>query len=61
MFFSAHNPVVHLSDVHDHPTQASNVVPFTQFATDLAHNALPNSWFIVPTPCNDAHDEFLKP
>ena len=28
--------------------QAANIVPFTQFATDLANNALPQYSFIVP-------------
>src|SRR5438270_9508653 len=55
-YASRHNPVVYLTDVHDDATQAQNVVPFTQFATDLANNALPNYSFIVPNLCNDAHD-----
>lgn len=33
-----------------------NLVPFTQFKTDLATNALPNYSFITPNLCNDAHD-----
>jgi len=55
-YASRHNPVVYLTDVHDDATQAQHVVPFTQFATDLANNALPNYSFIVPNLCNDAHD-----
>src|SRR2546426_7550533 len=55
-YASRHNPVVYLTDVHDDATQAQNVVPFTQFAADLANNALPNYSFIVPNLCNDAHD-----
>jgi len=55
-YASRHNPVVYLTDVHDNVTQAQNVVPFTQFATDLASNAFPNYSFIVPNLCNDAHD-----
>jgi len=55
-YASRHNPVVYLTDVHDDATQAQHVVPFTQFATDLATNALPNYSFIVPNLCNDAHD-----
>src|SRR5213083_3377716 len=55
-YASRHNPVVYLTDVHDDATQAQNVVPFTQFATDLANHALPNYSFIVPNLCNDAHD-----
>jgi acid phosphatase len=55
-YASRHNPVVYLSDVRNDATQAKNVVPFTQFATDLANNTLPNYAFIVPNLCNDAHD-----
>src|SRR2546429_5701631 len=55
-YASRHNPVVYLTDVHDDATQAQNVVPFTQFATDLANGALPSYSFIVPNLCNDAHD-----
>src|SRR5437667_3611912 len=55
-YASRHNPVVYLTDVHDNSTQASNVVPFTQFATDLANNTLPAYSFIVPNLCNDGHD-----
>ena len=55
-YASRHNPVVYLTDVHDNPTQASKVVPFTQFAADLANNTFPAYSFIVPNLCNDAHD-----
>jgi len=55
-YASRHNTIVHYTDVHDNPAQAQNVVPFTQFATDLANGALPNYSFIVPNLCNDAHD-----
>src|SRR5947208_1084964 len=55
-FASRHFPPIYYTDVHDNPAQAQNVVPFTQFATDLANGTLPNYWFIVPNLCNDAHD-----
>src|SRR5690242_10192223 len=55
-YASRHNTIVHYTDVHDNPAQAQNVVPFTQFATDLASGALPQYSFIVPNLCNDAHD-----
>ena len=55
-YASRHNTIVHYTDVHDNPAQAQNVVPFTQFSTDLANGALPNYSFIVPNLCNDAHD-----
>src|ERR1041385_7012252 len=45
-----------LSDVANDATQAKNLVPFTQFKTDLANGALPSFSNIVPNLCNDAHD-----
>src|SRR5438128_855806 len=52
-----HNVFALLSDVANDPTgQACNIVPFTQFATDMANGALPTFSNIVPNLCNDAHD-----
>jgi acid phosphatase len=51
-----HNPFAYLSDVTGSATQVNNVVPFSQFAGDLANNRLPNYSFIVPNLLNDAHD-----
>ena len=51
-----HNVIALLSDVANDPVQKNNLVPFTQFATDLANSALPSYSFIVPNLCNDAHD-----
>jgi acid phosphatase len=55
-YMSRHNPVVFLSDVRNDASQARNVVPFTQLATDLATGTLPDWAMIVPNRCNDAHD-----
>ncbi len=54
-----HNPFAYLSDVQNDSTQAANIVPFTQFATDLSNNALPQYAFIAPNLINDAHDGTL--
>jgi hypothetical protein len=54
-----HNPFTYLSDVQNNSSQAANVVPFSQFATDLANNALPQYSFIVPNLMDDAHDGSL--
>ena len=52
-----HNVFALLSDVANDPTgQACNIVPFTQFATDMTNGALPTFSNIVPNLCNDAHD-----
>jgi hypothetical protein len=51
-----HNVIALLSDVVNDATQRDNLVPFTQFATDLAGGNLPDYSFVVPNLCNDAHD-----
>ena len=55
-YLQHHDPVVYFSDVQNSSTQANNVVPFTQFATDLSGGTLPDYSFIVPDVNNDAHD-----
>ena len=53
-----HNPFSYFSDVQQSTAQAANVVPFTQFASDITSGAafkLPNYAFVVPNIVNDAH------
>jgi acid phosphatase len=50
-----HNPFVFFSDVVNSPTQQQNVVPFTQFSTDLGGGSLPSYSFVVPNEFDDAH------
>ena len=54
-----HNPFVYFTDVQDDPAQQLNIVPFTQFATDLADGNLPQFSFIAADEENDAHDGSL--
>jgi len=51
-----HNPAVWYSDVIDDPKQQQNVVPFSEFAGDLATDNLPVYSIIVPDLKHDAHD-----
>src|SRR6266704_3471765 len=51
-----HNVFALLSDVVNDPAQQRRLVPFTQFATDLANGTLPDFSNVVPNLCNDAHD-----
>jgi hypothetical protein len=53
-----HNPFVFLQDAIT-PGQVNNIVPFTQFATDLANIQLPNFSYILPNQLNNAHDGTL--
>jgi acid phosphatase len=52
-----HNPAKWYSDIANGSTAEKNkMVPFTQFATDLANGQLPNYSIIVPDLNHDAHD-----
>ena len=51
-----HNPLSYFSDVTNSSVQRLNLVPFTQFATDLSNNQLPNYSFVVPNQNHNAHD-----
>jgi len=55
-YLKHHDPFVYFSDVQNSSTQASNIVPSTQFAADLSNGNLPDYSFIVPDVNNDAHD-----
>jgi phosphatidylinositol-3-phosphatase len=58
-----HDPQVFFDDVAGNPPSASatpcttNVVPFTQLATDLSSNAQARYNFIVPNLCDDMHGD----
>jgi hypothetical protein len=54
-----HNPFSYLSDVQNDPSQATNIVPFSQFASDLSSNTLPQFSFISPDVNDDAHNGTL--
>ena len=55
LYLQRHNPFTYLSDIQNDSSQAANIVPFTQFATDLGNNALPQYSFIAPNIMDDAH------
>jgi hypothetical protein len=54
-YYARHVPLPYMTDAQA-ASQLTNIVPFTQLATDLANNTLPNYGFITPNGCNDAHD-----
>jgi phosphatidylinositol-3-phosphatase len=58
-YAAKHNPFVYFTDVQDDPAQQLNIVPFTQFAIDLAAGNLPQFSFISPNEQDDAHDGSL--
>jgi hypothetical protein len=51
-----HNPFIYYDNIRLNPARCNNIVPFTQFAQDLATNMLPNYVWITPDICNDLHD-----
>jgi hypothetical protein len=53
-----HNPFAYLSDVVG-TSQADNIVPFSQFAGDLAASQLADFSYVVPNLNHDAHDGTL--
>ena len=55
-YVKRHNPFAYFSDVLGSPAQANNLVPFSQLATDLANNQLPDYSFIIPNQLHNAHD-----
>jgi hypothetical protein len=60
LYLRRHNPFTYLSDVQNDSSQAANLVPFTQFAADLANHALAQYSFIAPNVMDDAHDGTLS-
>jgi hypothetical protein len=55
-YYVRHNPFPYYSDVYNNQTQADNIVPFSQFATDVAAKNLPTLAYVAPDGCDDAHD-----
>jgi phospholipase C len=56
-----HNPFVSYKDVQMNPARMANIVDFSQFSTDLAHNKVPNYSWISPDQCNDMHGRASTP
>ena len=58
-YLKHHNPFAYLTDVVG-TGQANNIVPFSQFASDVASGNLPDYSFVVPNVMHDAHDGSLQ-
>jgi acid phosphatase len=54
-YLRRHNPFSYFSDVKQSATMTSDIVPFSQFGSDLNGSALPNYSFVVPDARDDAH------
>jgi phosphatidylinositol-3-phosphatase len=55
-YIKHHNPFAYFDDVLNSDTQKANMVPFSQFATDLGNNALPSYSLVVPNNEHNGHD-----
>jgi phosphatidylinositol-3-phosphatase len=55
-YVKRHNPAPWYSDIIDTPQQQQNIVPFSNFAGDLATGNLPDYAIIVPNLLHDAHN-----
>jgi len=55
-YIKHHNPFAYISDVRNSTVQKINMVPFSQFAGDLANNHRPSFSFIIPNNRHNAHD-----
>ncbi|HZQ24860.1 MAG TPA: alkaline phosphatase family protein [Terriglobales bacterium] len=53
-----HNPFAYFSDVVN-SSEKNNLVPFSQFSSDLKNNHLPQFSYIVPNMLDDGHDGSL--
>jgi phospholipase C len=51
-----HNPFIYFDNIRTNAARCANIVPFTQFQTDLTANALPDFVWITPNLCHDMHD-----
>jgi acid phosphatase len=54
------NPFAYFTEVQNSDTQKMNLVPFTQFATDLAANQLPDFSYVVPNIQNNGQSGSLQ-
>ena len=54
-FYTRHAPLPYYNDAQA-AAQKVNIVPFTQFAADLAAGTLPAYSFVTPNGCDDGHD-----
>jgi hypothetical protein len=56
-----HNPFISYKDVQTNPARVANIVDFSQFASDLANNTVPDYVWISPDQCHDMHGRGATP
>ena len=55
-----HNPFMYYDTIRTTPAECDNDVPYTQLATDLAANALPDFMWITPNLEHDMHNGTIQ-
>jgi phospholipase C len=50
-----HNPFLYFDDVRTNAARCNKIVPFTELASDLKANAVPDFIWITPDQCHDMH------
>jgi phosphatidylinositol-3-phosphatase len=56
-----HNPFISYANVQNSPARVAKIVDFTQLATDLSNNTVPDYVWISPDQCNDMHGRGATP
>ena len=56
-----HNPFISYADVQNNSARVAKIVDFSQLATDLANNTVPDYVWISPDQCNDMHGRGATP
>jgi len=56
-----HDPFVSYKDVQTNASRLANIVDFSQLATDLANNTVPDYVWISPDQCHDMHGRAATP
>ena len=55
LYLSKHDPFILYNDVHNNPSVAQNIKPYTDMATDLNSGHAPRYVWISPDICTDMH------
>lgn len=55
-YVKRHNIFAYFTDVVNSSSEINNLVPFSQFGSDVSNGQLPNFSFVVPNLLDDAHD-----
>ncbi len=57
LYAQKHNPFIYYDDIRTNKSRCtSHVIPFSQFAVDIANKQLPDFVWITPSMCHDTHD-----